>query len=316
MQAMILGDGGMGRALADLLSGEGDTVVAVRGRPAGGTHPALAFGGVDVTFDFSAADGVLANAAAAVAGGCSRLVIGTTAWESERPAIDALLREAGATAVAASNFSPGVALFFRLVEEAARLFGSLEAYDPFILEWHRRSKADRPSGTAKELSRRLLAAHPRKRRLADPRRDGAAGPEELEVVSLRAGAAPGMHLVGFDAPGETIELRLTARDRVAYAAGALAAARWLLAARRTAGVHSFDEVLADAVPSTAVSTRVHSSSAPEAPGAGGALPGRRTSTADAPDPAPAPPAPDVRVPHATSVRRASRRPADPEGVLR
>jgi len=54
-----------------------------------------------------------------------------------------------------------------------------------------------------------------------------------------------MHLVGFDAPGETLELRLTARDRSAYAAGALAAADWLLAQPRTAGIHPFDEVVDD-----------------------------------------------------------------------
>jgi dihydrodipicolinate reductase len=54
-----------------------------------------------------------------------------------------------------------------------------------------------------------------------------------------------MHLVGFDAPAETIELRLTARDRSGYAAGALAAADWLLATPRAPGVHPFDLVVDD-----------------------------------------------------------------------
>ena len=71
-------------------------------------------------------------------------------------------------------------------------------------------------GTAADLTRRIVARHPRL---------GAA--DDLEVVSLRAGESPGMHLVGFDATGETIELRLTARDRSPYAAGILAAADWL-----------------------------------------------------------------------------------------
>jgi dihydrodipicolinate reductase len=52
-----------------------------------------------------------------------------------------------------------------------------------------------------------------------------------------------MHLVGFDAPGETIELRITARDRSAYAAGALAAADWLVRRPRDSGLHSFDAVV-------------------------------------------------------------------------
>jgi dihydrodipicolinate reductase len=52
-----------------------------------------------------------------------------------------------------------------------------------------------------------------------------------------------MHLVGFDAAGETVELRLTARDRSAYAAGILAAADWLCRIPREAGLHSFDPIV-------------------------------------------------------------------------
>jgi dihydrodipicolinate reductase len=52
-----------------------------------------------------------------------------------------------------------------------------------------------------------------------------------------------MHLVGFDAAGESLEMRLTARDRSAYAAGAITAAEWLLAEPRTPGLHSFDDVV-------------------------------------------------------------------------
>jgi 4-hydroxy-tetrahydrodipicolinate reductase len=67
--------------------------------------------------------------------------------------------------------------------------------------------------------------------------------EDLEIASVRAGASPGMHLVGFDAAGETVELRLTARDRSAYAAGVLAAADWLVRAPRAPGIHAFDPVI-------------------------------------------------------------------------
>src|SRR6185312_12001252 len=68
-------------------------------------------------------------------------------------------------------------------------------------------------------------------------------PGDLEVVSVRAGASPGMHLVGFDAPGETVELRLTARDRSAYAAGILAAADWLARNPRQPGIHPFEPIV-------------------------------------------------------------------------
>ena len=139
------------------------------------------------------------------------------AGRADRPTVEALLREHGAAAVAAPNFSLGVALFGRLVEAAAACSARSTAFEPYIVEWHRRAKRDRPSGTA------------RRPRPADRRRAtrASADADDLEVVSVRAGASPGMHLVGFDAAGETVELRLTARDRSAYAAGILAAADWL-----------------------------------------------------------------------------------------
>src|SRR4029453_17889343 len=96
----------------------------------------------------------------------------------------------------------------------------------------RRAKADRPSGTALDLAGRLIARHP-----------GLVKPDDLEIVSIRAGASPGMHLVGFDSVGETVELRLTARDRTPYAAGVLAAADWLRGGTRAPGIHPFDPVV-------------------------------------------------------------------------
>jgi 4-hydroxy-tetrahydrodipicolinate reductase len=259
MNAIILGSGGFGRAIAAALIARGEPEPRVLGRPAGGRHDSGDIAGpfpedaaeAAVVFDASRGDAVPGNVAAALAAGRRRFVIGTTVWDEARPAVDRMLREHGATAVAASNLSLGVALFGRLVDRAVELFGPVEAFDPYIVEWHRRTKVDRPSGTAKELSRRILAAHPRKTRLADPRRDGPPEPDELDVAVIRAGGNPGSHLVGFDGMGESVELRIVARDRSAYALGALAAADWLGSAPRSPGIHAFDEVVDDFLGRTA-----------------------------------------------------------------
>jgi len=245
MDAIILGDGGFGRAIAQALIERGEPDPRILGRPAAGRHRPAVLAGADAVFDASRGDAVPSNVAAALAAGCKRLVIGTTASDEARPAVEDAVRDQGAAAVVASNFSLGVALFGRLVDRAVELFGPLDAFDPYLVEWHRRTKADRPSGTARELSRRILAGHPRKRRISDATRDGGPEPDELDVAVLRAGASPGMHLVGFDAPGESVELRLTARDRSAYALGALAAADWLLRQPRAPGFHSFEDVVDD-----------------------------------------------------------------------
>jgi 4-hydroxy-tetrahydrodipicolinate reductase len=228
---LILGDGPLGRAVETAARERGDDVRIV-GRPATGLHRPIDLAPADLVVEASRSDAVVANLSAALDAGCRRFVIATTGWTTARGDVDAILREHGAAAVAAANFSIGVALFGRLVEAAVELFGPLDAFDPYLLEWHRRSKRDRPSGTAAELARRIVFAHPRLTDVSD-----------LEVVSVRAGESPGMHLVGFDAAGETVELRLTARDRSAYAAGILAAADWLRRIPREPGLHSFDPIV-------------------------------------------------------------------------
>jgi 4-hydroxy-tetrahydrodipicolinate reductase len=233
---IILGDGGLGRAAQAAFQarhGSGqDAGVWLLGRPTSGRHDLGQLADGDLIVEASRADAVVANLAAGLEAGARRAVIATTGWAADRPRVESLLQEYGAAAVAASNFSLGVILFGRLVEAAVGLFGPLDGFDPYLLEWHRRAKHDRPSGTALDLTQRIVAGHPR---LAD------AG--DLEVVSVRAGSSPGMHLVGFDAAGETVELRLTARDRSAYAAGILAAADWLARAPREPGLHAFDPIV-------------------------------------------------------------------------
>jgi len=147
---------------------------------------------------------------------------GVTAFGTDWPTIRARLQ-------AGTNAVRYMTEWDAMTDLATRLGAPIDGFEPYLLEWHRRTKRDRPSGTARELARRVAA--------------GFGEDPELEIAVIRAGASPGMHLVGFDSPGETIELRLTARDRSAYAAGALAAADWLSRATRSAGFHPFDEVV-------------------------------------------------------------------------
>ncbi len=235
----IVGDGGLGRAveaafLERTRGSANPTQVRVLGRPGGPRHRPSDFDRPDLVVEASRPEAVAANLEAATDAGARTVIVATTGWSSDRPRVERLLLELGVAGVAASNFSLGVALFGRLVEAAVDLFGGVDAFDPYLLEWHRRAKHDRPSGTALDLAQRIADRHPR-----------LGSPADLELVSVRAGSSPGMHLVGFDAPGETIELRLTARDRSAYAAGILAAADWLEAGPRAAGLHTFDLVVDD-----------------------------------------------------------------------
>jgi 4-hydroxy-tetrahydrodipicolinate reductase len=226
--AIVLGNGSLGQAIERALRDRG-AAVRVFGRPADGErHDPAALRGADVVIDASRSDAVAANIESALEAGCRGFVIATTGWQADVDRAGGALRRAGAVAVAAPNLALGAALFLRLVDEAGRLAAAIGGFEPSVLEWHRRSKADRPSGTAREIVRRLALELPI---------------DVDEVAVLRSGSMPGMHVVGLDGASETIELRLTARDRSGYADGALAAIDWLAAAHRTPGIHAFDEVV-------------------------------------------------------------------------
>jgi 4-hydroxy-tetrahydrodipicolinate reductase len=228
---IVLGDGPLGQAIGTAVHGRDETV-RVLGRPVGDHHDPTILGAADVIVDASRPDAVAANVDAALEAGCRAFVIATTGWQADVDRVGAALRRAGAVAVAAPNLALGAALFLRLVDEAARLAATIGGFEPSVLEWHRRSKADRPSGTAREIVRRLAVELPI---------------DVGEVAVVRSGSMPGMHVVGLDGPSETIELRLTARDRSGYAAGALVAIDWLRAAPRSPGIHAFDEVVDDRI---------------------------------------------------------------------
>jgi 4-hydroxy-tetrahydrodipicolinate reductase len=245
MRALITGTGNMGRAMRTALEERGEVVVAMVGRRTPRPEAAT-LAPVDVTFEFSHAASLMDHVMLGIDAGCRAFVIGTTGWTGEPGARDELARrlsDARARAVVAPSFSLGVVLFADLAERAARLFGGFEGYDAYVFEHHRRTKADRPSGTALAIADRLLPHLGSKRRALLAEGPGAPDPDVLEVVALRAGTSPGMHIVGFDAPGEALELRITARDRSAYVAGALLAADALMADTDRTGITDFETLV-------------------------------------------------------------------------
>lgn len=230
MSTIVFGDGPLGRAIAAGLDPGGERP-RLLGRPATGRHAPADLDGADLAIEASTGGSVATNVEASLSAGCRRFVIATTGWGADRARVEEALVAHDASAVVAANFSLGAAILGRIVADAADAFARVGGFEPFIVEWHRRDKRDRPSGTALALADRLRPATDRSR--------------ELEIVSVRAGASPGMHLVGFDSQGESFEIRLTARDRQAYVAGIATAAAWLDRGPRLPGSHPFDRVIDD-----------------------------------------------------------------------
>ena len=214
MRLLLVGHGRMGRLVEPLASSYGFELAGVleEATNAGGSGvTGERCRGVDVAVDFSTAEATLATAPRLAARGVS-LVIGTTGWQAREAELREAVSRAGIGAVVAANFSLGANVLDALAESAGRLLGGAEAYGAFIHEAHHKAKKDAPSGTALMLRRAL-------------ERGGYALP--VDVSSTRAGSIPGTHTVGFDGPAETLALVHTVRDRVTFAHGALAAARWV-----------------------------------------------------------------------------------------
>jgi 4-hydroxy-tetrahydrodipicolinate reductase len=161
-----------------------------------------------VAIDFSAAEAVPASARALAARGVS-LVIGTTGWQAEEEALRRELSAHDIGVIAAPNFAVGVNVFLAIAERSAQLVAG-RGFASWIHEAHHAAKKDAPSGTALAIRRVVEAAG-----------------EKVDVASTRAGHIPGTHTLGFDSSAETITLTHTARDRTAFARGALEAAKWV-----------------------------------------------------------------------------------------
>jgi len=194
----------------------------------------------DVLVDFSAPAALQANLDLAVSAGIP-ILIGTTG-------LDELADEKIAAAarriavLRAANTSLGIALLADLVERAATVLGS--EWDIEIAETHHRMKSDAPSGTALMLGQ--AAARGRDTDLkAERGRDGTGLKRKSGAIgfaSLRGGTVAGDHDVLFLGPDERLILSHRAENRMIFARGALAAARFL--AGRSAGLYSMRDVIA------------------------------------------------------------------------
>ena len=217
----------MGQAVAALARQRGHAIHTVIGgaENAGGRAlTAERLRGADVAVEFSRPDAVVANLERLLEAGVPT-VTGTTGWADALPRITALAEQRGGALLHAANFSLGVHLFLRAAADLARHFAGRPEIDAFILEEHHAGKLDAPSGTAPALESRAQAAD-----VGRP----------FPITSLRAGATPGTHLLGYDGPYERVTLAHEARSRDGFAAGALAAAEWLPGHR---GVHTVEDML-------------------------------------------------------------------------
>lgn len=242
LRIALVGQGRMGH-LIEQLAPEHDATVVLRLDASNNRYGTgltrEAVSETDLAIDFSTGEAV-------VSGNLHRLcdlgidtVIGTTGWDGRRAELLAHARKAGIGLVYGANFSVGVNAFYRIATAAARTLARCDGYDLAAFESHHRGKRDAPSGTALRL-------------LDEVRAGGWSG--EIDITSQRTGHVPGTHELQWDSPGDTLQLRHTARSRAGFAHGALAAAHWI---HGRPGVYDFaecwEQVVAENGPSSETS---------------------------------------------------------------
>jgi len=195
----------------------------------------------DVLIDFSIPAVTAANAAFCAAQG-KKIVIGTTGLDEAQ--LQSVTKASQSNAVCmASNYATGVNLCFKLAELAASVLG--DEVDVEISEAHHRHKIDAPSGTALSLGESVAGALGRDlKQVAVYGREGQTGARNAETIgfaTVRAGDIVGDHTVLFAGEGERIEITHKASSRMAFARGAVRAAKWL--ATQEPGLFDMQDVL-------------------------------------------------------------------------
>ncbi|MEW7864967.1 4-hydroxy-tetrahydrodipicolinate reductase [Aeromonas diversa] len=195
----------------------------------------------DLIIDFTRPEVTLQNLAIARAHG-KMMVIGTTGFdEAGKATIEQAAREIGI--VFASNYSVGVNLVFKLLEQAAKVMG--EYTDIEIIEGHHRHKVDAPSGTALSMGEVVAKTLGRDlKECAVYGREGITGERDRNTIgfaTIRAGDLVGEHTVMFADIGERVEISHKASSRLTFANGAVRAARWLKT--QPAGLYNMQDVL-------------------------------------------------------------------------
>jgi len=224
MKIALLGYGKMGRAIEAEALRRGHTILLKIDAEEDWEVGEEMLPDVDIAIEFSMPNMAVPNIRRCFDANIA-VVVGTTGWEQDLDTIKKECLDANKTLFVASNFSPGMNMFFEVNKLLARLMDRFDQFDVKIDELHHKHKLDAPSGTAITLAGQLIDEIDRKNKWVLGAKSSDA---ELEVFSKREAEAPGTHSVNYTSDMEQIEITHSATNRAVFAIGAVMAAEWLL----------------------------------------------------------------------------------------
>jgi 4-hydroxy-tetrahydrodipicolinate reductase len=243
MNLAIIGYGKMGHEIEKVARARGINVVSTIDPSAADAKykeiNTKSMSNVDVCIEFTHPDSVMGNIEK-ISKFRKSIVVGTTGWYNSMDKAKKIAKDAGIGIIWSGNFSLGVNIYFRIIENAAKMINDFNDYDIFVHEFHHKNKADSPSGTAVMIGKILTDNIERKNKVVTEELKRKIEPNELHISSTRCGSIPGTHIVGFDSTADTIELSHIARSREGFAIGAVTAAQWIKGKK---GLYSIDDMM-------------------------------------------------------------------------
>ncbi|MEK6949749.1 MAG: 4-hydroxy-tetrahydrodipicolinate reductase, partial [Nanoarchaeota archaeon] len=229
MNIAIVGYGKMGHEIENAAKGRGHSFVTIDPNDKSAQYREInkeSLNGVDVCVDFTHPSSVLENIRK-ISSFKKNIVVGTTGWYDKLDEARKIAEHADIGLIWSGNFSIGVNIYFKMIENAARIMNKFSDYDVFVHEFHHNQKADSPSGTAIMAAKIILSNLGRKKKIVTEELKRKINPDELHVSSTRAGTITGTHIVGFDSAADYIEIKHFAKSRQGFALGAIMAAEWI-----------------------------------------------------------------------------------------
>ncbi|WP_308491378.1 4-hydroxy-tetrahydrodipicolinate reductase [Microbacterium terrisoli] len=237
--AIVGGTGKLGGVIREVVASEPDFAVHAT---LSSRDDIASIAGADLVVDASTPAVSIDVVRAAIERGIT-IVVGTSGWSAERIAlVRPLVEAAGTGAVFVPNFSLGSVLGSALAAAAAPFFPSAE-----VVEAHRDTKVDSPSGTAVRTAELIAAARVAQGPVLAPHADQRARGQQVGSVPVHSLRRPGViarQEVLLSGAGETLSIvHDTVDSAAAYAPGIRLALRNALTVRGVVvGLDSFLDI--------------------------------------------------------------------------
>lgn len=178
----------------------------------------------DVAIEFTTPDAVFENIQK-IAQLRKNIVVGTTGWYNKIEQAKEIVNSAGIGLIYSPNFSVGIQIILKIIEEVSTILNQINNYDIIIEETHHRMKKDAPSGTALKIAEKILKNFKAKEKIVTNPKD--IDSKSIQIASLRLGEVYGVHRIILDSEFDSLEFVHTAKTRKGFAIGALLAAEFI-----------------------------------------------------------------------------------------